>query len=138
MKEFFKNISYSFAANVISMLVGILSVLVFPKLIGVEEFGYYQLYVFYAGYVTLTALGWADGIYLKYGGHQFADLPFAKLNVQFWMLMFSQTVLYTVLAIGAAQVGDVDKRCIFYVLCIVAFAIHARYFLYLVYRPQTR
>lgn len=132
MKEFLKNVSYSFTANIISMIVGILSVLIFPKIIGVEEYGYYQLYIFYTGYVTLTALGWEDGIYLKFGGKHFDDLPFSKLNTHFWMLMAGEIALYTVLLIGSMQLDDLDKRSIFSVLCICAIVIHARYFLYLI------
>ncbi|MCI9173720.1 MAG: hypothetical protein HFH49_02075 [Lachnospiraceae bacterium] len=138
MREFLKNISYSLTANVISMLVGILSVLVFPKFIGVDEFGYYQLYIFYISYVTLTAFGWADGVYLKYGGWRFEDLPFSKLNTQFWMLALSQGVLYMFLFLGAGQVGDYEKRCIFFVVCIGALIVHMRYFLYLILQASNQ
>ena len=71
-----KNVSYGFVANMISMVLGALSVLIIPKYIGVSDFGYYQLYLFYTGYVTITALGHPDGNYLKIGGQKFSDLDY--------------------------------------------------------------
>ena len=37
-----KNVSYGFVANMISMVLGALSVLIIPKYIGVSDFGYYS------------------------------------------------------------------------------------------------
>ena len=43
-KSVIKNISYSFSSNVLSLLLGILATLLFPKFLGVAGYGYYQLY----------------------------------------------------------------------------------------------
>ena len=55
------------------------------KLIGVEKYGYWQLYLFYTSYVGFFQLGWNDGIYLRYGGEDYNNLDkglfFAVLDV---------------------------------------------------------
>ena len=42
--------------------------LVVPKLLGVAEYSYYQLFIFYTSYVSFFAFGLNDGIYLEHGG----------------------------------------------------------------------
>jgi len=50
-KSIIGNLSAAFIANIIT-LVGNLSIsLLLPKFIGVTQYSYYQLYVFYASYV---------------------------------------------------------------------------------------
>ena len=61
------NASYAVASNLIQLIISTLVILVLPRLIGVEEYGFWQLYLFYVSYVGFAHLGWIDGIYLKYG-----------------------------------------------------------------------
>ena len=68
LSDALKNISYTFSANIIILLISGVLTLVVPKLLGPEEYGYWQLYVFYMSYVGLFHLGWCDGVYLRYGG----------------------------------------------------------------------
>jgi O-antigen/teichoic acid export membrane protein len=42
---FISNLSYTLAANIITFLVSVIIIAVVPKILGVEEFGYYQLYL---------------------------------------------------------------------------------------------
>lgn len=63
-----RNVSYSMAANLTSFLVGVAVILLVPKIIGVEEYGYFQLFLFFIGCVGFFQFGWADGIILRYAG----------------------------------------------------------------------
>ena len=58
-----KNMSYTVGSNVLTTFIGAIMVLIVPKLVGVESYGYYQLYLFYTSYVGVSYLGWCDGIY---------------------------------------------------------------------------
>lgn len=71
---FVKNFSYTFSSNILTMIVSALVILIVPKLIGVQEYGYWQLYMFYSFYVGFLHFGWNDGIYLRYGGQDYKDL----------------------------------------------------------------
>ena len=45
-----KNISYSITANALSLVTSIFMVLFVAKQFGVNEYGYWQLYLFYVSY----------------------------------------------------------------------------------------
>lgn len=51
------------------------TVLVFliPRLVSVEDFGYWRLFLLYASYVALLHLGFADGLLLRWAGRPLGD-----------------------------------------------------------------
>lgn len=113
LKKFVTNMSYSLSSNILALLVSSLVILVVPKLLGVKEYGYWQLYLFYTSYVGFTHLGWSDGIYLRLGGEKYDDLDKNKLYSQFWMLGFSQLILGFVLLICITFVNKVSMDKVF-------------------------
>lgn len=60
---------------------------VLPKLIGAEDFGYWQLYFLYTFFIAFGHLGLVDGIYLKNGGKYYRELDFRILRSQFLVLI---------------------------------------------------
>lgn len=94
-----KNIFYAFSANGISMIISVVMTLVVPKLLGVKEYSYWQLYIFYTSYVGFLALGWVDGIYLKYGGKDYDKLEYPNLITQFWMLNIFELIVGVAISI---------------------------------------
>ena len=46
-KSFIKNFSYTFMANAVSFLISAVLVFFVPKRLGVEQYGYWQLYTLY-------------------------------------------------------------------------------------------
>lgn len=91
--KFIKNFSYTITSNFLSLLISTLIILIVPKIIGVEEYGYWQLYLFYSSYVGFLHLGWNDGIYLRYGGIEYNKLDKRTLNNQFYMLVIFQILI---------------------------------------------
>jgi O-antigen/teichoic acid export membrane protein len=100
IKNVFKNFSFTFFANVISTAISTLVIAIIPKVIGVAEYGYYQLYVFYASYTGFFHFGWCDGIYLKYGGMEYQDFDRPLMSSQFWC----STVLEAAISLILVQV----------------------------------
>jgi O-antigen/teichoic acid export membrane protein len=90
---FIRNFSYTLSSNLISLVISTLVVLVIPKLIGVEEYGYWQLYLFYSAYVGFLHFGWSDGIYLRYGGKEYDKLNKPLFFSQFYMLVTLQILI---------------------------------------------
>ena len=45
-KKLILNLLYAFGANGITMLVSLLTTLVLPRFVSIEEYGYSQLYIF--------------------------------------------------------------------------------------------
>lgn len=93
LKQGLRNISYTFIAQGINLVISLVKVLFIPKLIGINDFSYWQLYVFYSGYVGFFQFGLNDGIYLRYGGHNYKDLDKSVFRSQFWLLLFSQIII---------------------------------------------
>ena len=95
-KSVIKNLYYTVAANFATLGISILLNLFVPKLLGVTEYSYWQLYVFYSSYVGFLHFGWIDGIYLKIGGEEYNKLDKRSLGSQFWYLtIFEITIVKT-------------------------------------------
>lgn len=84
--HFIKGFLHALSANVIRLLISIILTLVLPKMLGVEEYSYWQLYLFYVTYTAYSSLGFCEGTYLKYGGKKFDKLKGDVMASQFWLL----------------------------------------------------
>lgn len=112
--RFIKNFSYAITSNILSLLISTLIILIVPKLIGVEEYGYWQLYLFYSSYVGFLHFGWNDGIYLRYGGIEYSKLDKKLLNNQFYLLLMFQVILFIVGFVLLGKLSwDSDRLIIF-------------------------
>ena len=128
--NFFKNFSYSLTSNLISLLVSILVVLIVPKLIGVEEYGYWQLYLFYSFYVGFLHFGWNDGIYLRYGGKKYKELDKRLFFSQFCMLVTMQTIIAAIIAVvSSVFFTSGDRVFIFQMISLCLLITNVRYML---------
>lgn len=112
-KRFIQNLSYSFVSNILSLLLSSVTVMIVPKLIGVAEYGYYQLYVFYASYTGFFHFGWCDGIYLKYAGIDYDDYDRGLMSSQFWYLTGFEFIISLILIVAVNLISfNVDKHII--------------------------
>lgn len=92
-KPIVRNISYALIANIISLFISILMNLIVPRSVGVQEFAYWQLYIFYSGYVIYLNFGWCDGIYLKYAGKSMDYLKQENINHQIYFLTIYELMI---------------------------------------------
>lgn len=83
MRSIFKNFSYTLASNLLSFFISALVTFIGPKRLGVESYSYFQLYLFYSNYTGFLHFGWADGIFLRYGGEYFENLNRQRFSGQF-------------------------------------------------------
>ena len=65
--------AFAFLSQGVAFLASFAMSLLVPKFLGVTEFGYWQLFIFYASYVGFFGLGSIDGLYLSIGGTRRAD-----------------------------------------------------------------
>lgn len=82
-KTFLKNISYSFSANLVSFAISAILVLVAPKFLGLQDYGMWQLFLFYISFAGCCHFGWIDGIYLRYAGYSFERLSARVFSGQY-------------------------------------------------------
>uniref|UniRef100_UPI0040268B91 lipopolysaccharide biosynthesis protein n=1 Tax=Phocaeicola vulgatus TaxID=821 RepID=UPI0040268B91 len=86
-KTILKNISYSFFANGISLLISVFMVLIVPKFISVYDYGIWQLFLFYFTYLGFFPFGLVDGIYLRFAGKKFGELDTKLFAGQYYFLL---------------------------------------------------
>ena len=122
LRQVVKNIFYSFGANIISLGVSVLMVMFVPKLLPVEDYGKWQLFLFYFSYLGFLHFGWEDGIYLRYAGKTFEELNPRVFSGQFLGIVILQLVL-SGLAFLLSQFFIVDpiKQTVF--VCAVSLAV---------------
>ena len=100
-KSLFKNITYVVGANFLSFAVSIFTSFIIPKFLGleIEQFGYFQIYLFYVVYVVFFQLGLCEGIYLRIGGHKYENLDFSIYSGQFWVMNILQLITFLIILI---------------------------------------
>ena len=109
-KNILENITYTFTANILTMLISIIMTLILPKFLGVTDYSYYQLYIFFISYVGFFHFGWIDGIYLKIGGMEYNDLEKSNYVTQFWMLNVLEIIIAAIISIFALFIiKNIDK-----------------------------
>lgn len=69
-----KGIFSVFSANVINMIFKVLTSLLLPKYLGIDAYAQIKTYELYLNYVGFLHLGYADGMYLRYGGKNLENL----------------------------------------------------------------
>ena len=128
--SFFKNVSYTLSSNLFSSLISVLIVLVVPKFISVERYGYYQLYLFYVGYVGISYLGLCDGFYLRIGGQYYDELDKSLYSTQFRLLCLFEVVLYSAIYfISFAFKTDANRLFVITWVCVSAVGLCMRWFI---------
>lgn len=102
IKTFSSNISYSLITHLLVFIFGVVRAFIVPLMLGVIDFGYWQFYILYVGFVGIFTFGFNDGIYLRYGGQKVDELPWKKLRGSFCFyiatLLFTSIVLFVVLS----------------------------------------
>jgi O-antigen/teichoic acid export membrane protein len=106
-----QNVSYSIFAQGIAFVLSIVLGFILPKTMGIVNFGYWQVYLFYTGYIMLFCLGFNDGLYLRYGCFDFNDLPLKRLRGA--MILFIGIILIITLILFALSFIEQDPNKIF-------------------------
>ncbi len=131
--------SYTVGSNLLSALIGAIMVLIVPKLVGVETYGYYQLYLFYINYVGVSYFGWCDGIYLREGGKYYSDLNKPLYSAQLRMLGIFEVIFYSLLfAVFMLIVTDNNKQYVIGCTCVVAVGMCLRWFITFILQATAR
>ena len=75
------------SGTLLSGVFGTLLVFLIPRLVSVENYGYWRLFLLYAGYVGLLHFGFADGALLQWAGKSFESFrKEIKPSIKFMIL----------------------------------------------------
>ena len=112
VKRILGNFSVAIIAQGIVLIGSVLTSLLVPKVMGVTQFGYWQLFIFYGNYIGFFHLGLNDGVYLFNSGLSRKKVDKQSLNSQFVVGMLYQ-LLFSAVIIGAALMADFGQDRMF-------------------------
>lgn len=134
-----QNFSYTLASNFITFLITFIVTLIVPKIVGPDEYGLFQLFVFYTTYTGIFHFGWSDGIYLRFGGAKYEELDKQLFFSQFYMQLVMQFIIaITAFFVAGATAGSPERIFIFQMLAIYMLLINARGFFMLIMQATNR
>lgn len=67
-------------ANLFSLFVSLVTSFLLPLFTSVEDYGYWQLFILYAGYVGFFAFGFNDGVHLNYATYSYNEATASKFR----------------------------------------------------------
>lgn len=138
-KKFASNLTYAFLAQFLSLMLSVLMSLIVPKLLGVEQFSYWQLFIFYSGYVGFFHLGLSDGIYLRYGGTELDKMDRPLLGSQLRMMVAIHVVVSIVGIIVLSFIPmESDRKFVWVLTAVYMVVTNAFWFLGFVYQAANQ
>lgn len=101
-----KGIYVIFKANVISLVFNLLTSFLLPKYLSVEAYAAIKTFQLYVTYVGLLHLGYADGMYLKYGGSDIEKLDGCSLKTDIHTMVLFQIWVSIISALASLILKD--------------------------------
>lgn len=125
--SFFKNISMVFSSNIILLISGMLTSFLIPLISSVEDYGYWQIFSYYSGFLGMFMLGFNDGMNLRYAGNKLEELD-SNLFKFFFRIVLILSLFWSLLTfifINSMSFSE-ERLFIFTVLSfsIIIFNIH--------------
>ena len=132
-----RNLCAAFFSQGIALLCSVITTLVVPKVMGVEDFGYWQYFIFLVSYVSFFQLGINDGVYLIHGGENRCKINKGLIRQEFILstslqslFMFLIVLLSTIFAFGS------DKYILFVAAAVYMVVSNATFFLGYVFQAM--
>lgn len=116
LTKFKLNLVAGFAAQGASFLVSVIMSLLVPKVLGVEEYSYWQLFVFYTNYAGFFHLGLNDGAYLLNGGRSRDEIDKSSVESQFRFSLAFQFIVGLVITLIAALLASEAERAFVFIM----------------------
>lgn len=123
-RSFINKIFYAISANLLSLIVSVLTTLLVPRFLGndIEQYGYLQIYLFYITYLGMLHFGWCDGIFLRDGGKEYKKLNKSLYSCQFWLFTCMELVIsFVIIAIGFCSASNSDYLFVFVAVALNVF-----------------
>lgn len=122
-KNIIKNIKYSIISNLMSFLLSILMIMIMPKLMTIEDYGYWQLFLFYFSFVGFFHFGWGDGIYLRYLGKNSKSIDKKIFCGQFMAILIFQIIIAIFIYVLCIEniLKNIEKNIMIYICILLIF-----------------
>lgn len=123
-KSLTRKLGYSFAANIITLLVSVLTVSFIPKYMSVSDYGLYQLFLFYFGYIGFLHFGVFGGAIIRYAGCTYFELNYNSLKSQSCILFIILLCLLLILSLINLELSVFADNSIVLMFIVAAAAQH--------------
>jgi O-antigen/teichoic acid export membrane protein len=104
---------YVFGSQLVVLVSGLIKAFIIPVVLGLSDYSYWQLYVFYTTYIGIFTFGYGDGVYLRYGGYGLSDLPLSRMRTANLLYLVMLTLGATALSVLGGQVTDPQKNLVY-------------------------
>lgn len=108
-------------SNLVRLFSSFASIFLLPLIFSKQDYGFYKLFLLYLSYVGLFHFGFIDGIYLKFGGVDYDDLPKEKFR-SFSKFMFSLQAFITILGFLSSFFLSGERQIILSLVSLSLFA----------------
>ena len=88
-----KNMTYILVANILYLFIGLISSFVLPKFLSVDSYSYLKTFALFVGYAGVLQLGYADGMYLFYGGKNYKSIDSKTISIDINNYVILNTVI---------------------------------------------
>jgi O-antigen/teichoic acid export membrane protein len=119
-QRFISDVSVFAGANLFYLLVTAVLTFLLPRFMSVEGYGYYRLFVLYAGFVGLLHFGYLDGILIRWASEP-DKLPQTEFRGALLYLLISQAAVAVVSIFLARFILDDSIRGLALAICLYAF-----------------
>lgn len=127
------NLKYTMFSQLFVISTGIFRVLFIPVILCVNDYGYWQIYMLYAGFIGIFTYGFNDGIYLRYGQYSLKELPFELIKSSLVFYILSAFITAIIMFVVSSIIIEEQKRFFVSIFLIVNFltVIISSYFLFI-------
>ena len=95
------------SANLILLVLNIANSFLLPKFLSIDSYAVLKTYTLYIGYVGFLSLGYADGIYLDYGGKRISDFSLNDVGADLKSYFALEGILSAVVLVVSLIVHNV-------------------------------
>lgn len=131
--RFSKNVMFVVLSNALTLLSGFLAGFIIPKIMGVEDFGYYKTFTLYTSYVGIFHFGFVDGILFVHAGKNIDEIDKFHFKMLTKFMFIFEALISLLGVIIAISFLEGFLKIIFLLIAINLFALNCTtYFEYIV------
>lgn len=132
-----RNLCAAFFSQGIALLCSVITTLVVPKVMGVEDFGYWQYFIFLVSYVSFFQLGINDGVYLIHGGEKRCEINKGLIRQEFILSTSLQSLfMFLIITLATMFALGTDKYVLFVAAAIYMVVSNATFFIGYVFQAM--
>jgi len=100
-RSFARNATSTVGSSIVGSALLAILLLLLARYVPKEEYGYYQLYLFFSSYLGYLSFGLADGLFVRFSGRPLGAIPARSVWTHFFVLVAVAGGLLTLLCLFA-------------------------------------